>query len=242
MKKYLLLATALAFANVTASENPFEVNSNIDIIDKDENSLLGELQKIAKKQEAAEEKREIKTAKEKVNKKVDVVAPKSKDLKVEAPAKKKVEAVKVKTVEIKKAEVKKAEIKEVKPKAVKPEAVKVKKEVVKKETVKEVKKAEVKKVDTKKVDVKKEKASKVKKDQARIEQERIKLEASKKVANKIIFSLSSPFNISGQEVNINTSIGIALYPEHGKDADSLITLADNAMYKSKDQGTGHFNF
>ncbi|NOQ13276.1 MAG: diguanylate cyclase [Methyloprofundus sp.] len=68
------------------------------------------------------------------------------------------------------------------------------------------------------------------------------LEASKKVASKIIQALSSTFHISGKEVTINTSVGIALYPEHGKDADSLITLADNAMYKSKEQGAGHFNF
>jgi len=65
---------------------------------------------------------------------------------------------------------------------------------------------------------------------------------SKKVATKIILALSSPFNISGQEVKINTSIGIALYPEHGQDTDSLITLADNAMYLSKSQGSGNFNF
>ncbi len=68
------------------------------------------------------------------------------------------------------------------------------------------------------------------------------LKASEKVAKKIISAISSLFNISDKQVNINTSIGIALYPEHGKDADDLITLADNAMYESKSEGSGHFHF
>lgn len=66
--------------------------------------------------------------------------------------------------------------------------------------------------------------------------------AGEKVAQKIISAISSTFNISEIEVKINTSIGIALYPEHGQSADSLITLADDAMYMSKEEGTGHFHF
>ena len=68
------------------------------------------------------------------------------------------------------------------------------------------------------------------------------LKAGEQVAKNIIAAISSPFNISDQKISINTSIGIALYPEHAKDADSLITLADNAMYKSKENGTGCFHF
>jgi len=66
--------------------------------------------------------------------------------------------------------------------------------------------------------------------------------ASEKVAEKIISAISSPFNISNRKININTSIGIALYPRDGGDADTLITLADNAMYKSKEAGAGYFYF
>jgi len=62
------------------------------------------------------------------------------------------------------------------------------------------------------------------------------------VAKKIISAISSPFNISNQVISINTSIGIALYPEHGGSADTLITLADDAMYKSKHEGAGCFHF
>ena len=66
--------------------------------------------------------------------------------------------------------------------------------------------------------------------------------AAKQVSHKIISAISSTFNISQLEININTSIGIALYPEHGTDSDSLITLADNAMYKSKAAGAGVYRF
>lgn len=67
-------------------------------------------------------------------------------------------------------------------------------------------------------------------------------EAAIRVAEKVIKAISSPFNISNQQLNINTSIGISLYPEHSDNPDELITLADNAMYKSKDDGTGCFSF
>jgi len=66
--------------------------------------------------------------------------------------------------------------------------------------------------------------------------------SGKKVARKIIASISSPFNIAGHQICINTSIGIALLPEHANDPDTLITLADNAMYLSKAMGSGHFHF
>jgi len=65
--------------------------------------------------------------------------------------------------------------------------------------------------------------------------------AAEKVSHKIISAISSAFNISQLEININTSIGIALYPEHGTSADSLITLADDAMYKSKAEGAGGYH-
>jgi len=66
--------------------------------------------------------------------------------------------------------------------------------------------------------------------------------ASKKVAQKVISSISSAFNISGVNISISTSIGISIYPENSENADKLITLADNAMYVSKEQGSGAFNF
>lgn len=62
------------------------------------------------------------------------------------------------------------------------------------------------------------------------------------VAKKVINAISSPFNLSGLQININTSIGISLYPTDATNADTLMTLADNAMYLSKSKGAGYFHF
>jgi diguanylate cyclase (GGDEF)-like protein/PAS domain S-box-containing protein len=53
------------------------------------------------------------------------------------------------------------------------------------------------------------------------------------VANKILKTLEEPFEVEGLPVVVETSIGIALYPDHGSNADSLIQRGDVAMYASK---------
>lgn len=62
------------------------------------------------------------------------------------------------------------------------------------------------------------------------------------VAQKIINTMAQPFALEGQELFIGTSIGIALYPYHGKDADTLIKNADTAMYCTKENGRNNFNY
>lgn len=42
--------------------------------------------------------------------------------------------------------------------------------------------------------------------------------------------------IEGQPIRITTSIGIALFPEHGRNAEELLAHADLAMYEAKEQG------
>ncbi|AMN40588.1 diguanylate cyclase (GGDEF) domain-containing protein [Rhodoplanes sp. Z2-YC6860] len=59
---------------------------------------------------------------------------------------------------------------------------------------------------------------------------------------RIIDVLSRPFIIEGQEVNIGTSIGIALAPEHAKDPDGLLKMADLALYRAKSSGRGNYCF
>lgn len=46
-------------------------------------------------------------------------------------------------------------------------------------------------------------------------------------------SLRRPFDLSGQNVAVTASIGVALYPEHGGDASTLLKHADAAMYVAK---------
>ena len=54
-----------------------------------------------------------------------------------------------------------------------------------------------------------------------------------KVAEKIIKSLASPFVLEKLSLEIQVSIGLAMYPSHGKEADTLVQKADVAMYTAK---------
>jgi len=65
-------------------------------------------------------------------------------------------------------------------------------------------------------------------------------EAINAVAGKIIKILAEPFEVLGHVVQTGTSIGIALFPEHGTVAQDLITHADAAMYAVKREGRGEF--
>jgi len=56
------------------------------------------------------------------------------------------------------------------------------------------------------------------------------------IADKIIDSLSQPFAIEGRELYVGASVGLALYPAHGEDADALLRGADAAMYAAKTGG------
>ncbi len=66
------------------------------------------------------------------------------------------------------------------------------------------------------------------------------LEEIKIQAKKILESLEEPFYIFNNVIHISISIGIALYPEHGKDSDELLRCADIAMYKAKAAGGNSF--
>jgi diguanylate cyclase (GGDEF)-like protein/PAS domain S-box-containing protein len=56
------------------------------------------------------------------------------------------------------------------------------------------------------------------------------------VAEKIRHALSLPFEISGHSLVISSSIGIAVYPEHGSEEKVLLKNADTAMYLAKQNG------
>ena len=67
-------------------------------------------------------------------------------------------------------------------------------------------------------------------------------EAASALANRIIEMFAQPFNIDGNEVNIGTSIGIALAPEHAADPDNLLKMADMALYRAKSAGRNGYQF
>ena len=62
------------------------------------------------------------------------------------------------------------------------------------------------------------------------------------IAQKILNTLATPFKIDETEKQVGASIGIALFPEHGQEQESLIHLADEAMYKVKKSCKNSYNF
>ena len=61
-------------------------------------------------------------------------------------------------------------------------------------------------------------------------------------ARKILLSLNAPHSIGGQDLHIDGSIGISVYPADGQDAETLIKNADTAMYHAKERGRNNFQF
>ncbi|HWH92693.1 MAG TPA: EAL domain-containing protein [Baekduia sp.] len=59
------------------------------------------------------------------------------------------------------------------------------------------------------------------------------------VARRLGDALEQRFSVDGIDVRIGASIGIALYPEHGTDAETLLQHADVAMYQAKAMRSGH---
>ncbi|MBT9458519.1 MAG: diguanylate cyclase [Burkholderiaceae bacterium] len=57
------------------------------------------------------------------------------------------------------------------------------------------------------------------------------------VAEKMRAALAQPFELEGRQVQISASIGVALYPQHGTDAETLSRNADAAMYRAKRAGS-----
>jgi GGDEF domain-containing protein len=54
--------------------------------------------------------------------------------------------------------------------------------------------------------------------------------------------MEEPFRLAGQEAHLTTGAGIALFPQDGEDADTLIKNADAAMYRAKELGRNGFQF
>jgi diguanylate cyclase (GGDEF)-like protein len=59
------------------------------------------------------------------------------------------------------------------------------------------------------------------------------------VGRRIRQALEAGLTVDGIDVRIGASIGIALFPEHGEDAETLLQRADVAMYQAKAARSGH---
>ena len=62
------------------------------------------------------------------------------------------------------------------------------------------------------------------------------------LAQRVIDVLSAPHEVAGHLVACGVSIGIAVSPLHGTDADHLLKSADLALYRAKSEGRGRFCF
>ena len=58
-------------------------------------------------------------------------------------------------------------------------------------------------------------------------------------ARKLLRALEPHFTIEGERFDVGGSVGIALFPGHGEDADTLMRRADVAMYVAKRAGSGY---
>jgi diguanylate cyclase (GGDEF)-like protein len=65
-------------------------------------------------------------------------------------------------------------------------------------------------------------------------------ETIKMLAGKILNSFNQPFSLNGHDFYVTTSIGVAVYPTDGENAETLIKNADLAMYKAKEKGRNQY--
>jgi len=62
------------------------------------------------------------------------------------------------------------------------------------------------------------------------------------VAQKIVKSVANPLSIKGHEISVKVSIGITIYPQNGKNGETLLKNADLAMYRTKKLGQDKIQF
>lgn len=62
------------------------------------------------------------------------------------------------------------------------------------------------------------------------------------VAQKILDAITQPFMLSGKTCSVSVSIGIAVFPLSGGNAEALVKVADTAMYLAKDGGKNCYRF
>src|SRR6202140_4928353 len=61
-------------------------------------------------------------------------------------------------------------------------------------------------------------------------------------AEKIRVALAGPYFISSHQLHLRCSIGISVFPDDGRDVDTLVRSADMAMYHAKETGRDRVQF
>ncbi len=66
------------------------------------------------------------------------------------------------------------------------------------------------------------------------------VEDTVEIAERVLKVFQQPWALDGHEFHVTTSVGIAMYPNDGEDAESLLRNADTAMYRAKEQGRNNY--
>lgn len=61
-------------------------------------------------------------------------------------------------------------------------------------------------------------------------------------AERIINAMTSEFVIQGHSINVSCSLGVSIFPDDGRDGETLVKHADAAMYCAKENGRNNFQF
>ncbi len=70
----------------------------------------------------------------------------------------------------------------------------------------------------------------------------VSAESAAVVARRILQAIPQKQVIDGQDISVTASIGISVFPEDGRDADTLLRHADTAMYHAKKRGNNQCQF
>ncbi|TPL23029.1 MULTISPECIES: EAL domain-containing protein [unclassified Mesorhizobium] len=68
------------------------------------------------------------------------------------------------------------------------------------------------------------------------------LASAEKLAKRIVEAIAKPFHDKSRDMHVGVSVGIALSPGDGRDADTLLTNADMALYRAKSEGRNLYRF
>lgn len=63
-----------------------------------------------------------------------------------------------------------------------------------------------------------------------------------RVAGRLVRSLAEPLRVDGKKVRVGVSVGLATWPDNGRDVDTLYLQADKAMYAAKRAGKNQYYF
>jgi len=62
------------------------------------------------------------------------------------------------------------------------------------------------------------------------------------VAQKVLDAIAHPFRLDEHETFVSASVGITLFPADGDEPEALVTNADTAMYRAKEQGRNTYQY